>query len=47
MQELHVYEESFHVDDLTNSEEALLDKDSSGWLEALRVEMDSIYVNQV
>ena len=43
MQELHVHEKSFHVDDPTNSEEALLDKDSSRWLEAMSVEMDSIY----
>ena len=47
MQELHVHEKSFHVDDPTNSEEALLDKDSSRWLETMRVEMDSIYANQV
>ena len=47
MQELHVHEKSFHVDDPTNFEEALLDKDSSRWLEALRAEMDSMYANQV
>ena len=47
MQELHVHEESFHVNDPTNFEEALLDKDSSGWLEAVRAQMDSMYANQV
>ena len=47
MQELHVYKEIIHVDDPTNFEEALLDKDSSRWLEAMRTKMDSMYVNQV
>ena len=47
MQELHVHEESIHVDDPTTYEEALLDKDSSRWLEAMRTEMDSMYANQV
>ena len=47
MQELHVHEESIHVDDPTTFEEALLDKDSSRWLEAMRAEMDSMYANQV
>ena len=47
MQELHVYEESIHVNDPTNFEEALLDKDFSRWLEAMRAEMDSMYANQV
>ena len=45
VQELHVHEESIHVDDPTTFEEALLDKDSSGWLEAMRAKMDSMYVN--
>ena len=47
MQELHVHEESIHDDDFTTYEEALCDKDSSKWLEAMRTEMDSIYANQV
>ena len=47
VQELHVHEESIHVDDPTTFEEALLDKDSSRWLEAMRAEMDSMYANQV
>ena len=47
MQELHVHEENIHVDDPTTFEEALLDKDSSRWLEAMRAEMDSMYANQV
>ena len=47
MQELHVHEESIHVDDPTTFEEALLDKDSSRWLEAMRAEMDSMYADQV
>ena len=46
-QELHVHEENIHVDDPTTFEEALLDKDSSRWLEAMRAEMDSMYANQV
>ena len=32
---------------LLNFEEALLDKDSSRWLEALKTKMDSMYANQV
>ena len=44
---MHVHEESIHVDDPTTFEEALLDKDSSRWLEAMRAEMDSMYANQV
>ena len=47
MQELHVHEDSIHVDDPTTYEEALYDKYSSRWLEAMRIEMDSMYVNQV
>ena len=47
MQELHVHEESIHVDDPTTYEEALYDKDSSRWLNAMKTEMDSMYVNQV
>ena len=47
MQELHVHEESFYVDDPTTYKEALYDKDSLRWLEAMRTEMDSIYANQV
>ena len=47
VQELHVHEESIHVDDPTTFEEALLDKDSIRWLEAMRAEMDSLYANQV
>ena len=47
MQELHIHEESIHVDDPTIYEEALRDKDSSRWLKKMRTEMDSMYVNQV
>ena len=47
MQELHVHEESIHVDDPTTYGEALCDKDSSRWLEAMKTEMDSMYANQV
>ena len=47
MQELHIHEESIHDDDLTTYEEALCDNDSSRWLEAMRTEMDFMYVNQV
>ena len=47
MQELHVHEQSIHDDDPTTYEEALCDKDSSKWLEAMRTEMDSMYANQV
>ena len=45
MQELHVHEESIHVDDPTTYEEALYDKDSSRWLNAMKTEMDSMYTN--
>ena len=45
MQELHVHEESIHVDDPTTYEEALCDKDSLRWHEAMRIEMDSLYTN--
>ena len=47
MQELHIHDESIHVDDPIIHEEALYDKDSSRWLETMRTEMDSMYVNQV
>ena len=47
MQELHVHKESIHVDDLTIYKEALCDKDSSKWHEAMRIETDSMYANQV
>ena len=47
MQKLHVNEESIHDDDPTIYEEALYDKDSLKWLEAIRTEMDSMYANQV
>ena len=47
MQELHVHEESIHIDNHTTYEEALYDKDSLRWLEAMRTEMDSLYANQV
>ena len=47
MQELHIHEESIHDDDPTIYKEALCDKDSSKWLEAMRTEMDSLYENQV
>ena len=47
MQELQVHEEIIHIDDPTTYEEDLLDKDSSRWLEAMRTEMNSMYVNQV
>ena len=45
MQELHVHEESIYDDDPTTYEEALYDKDSLKWLEAMRIEMDSMYAN--
>ena len=45
MQELHVHKESIHVDDSTTYKEALCDKDSSRWLEAMRTKMDSMYAN--
>ena len=45
MQELHVHKESIHIDDPTTYKEALYDKNSSRWLEAMRTEMDSMYVN--
>ena len=47
IQELHIYEESIHIDDPTIYEEPLLDRDSSRWLEAMITEMDSMYTNQV
>ena len=47
MQELYVHEKSIHVDDPTTYEEALCDKDSSRWIDAMKTEMDSMYVNQV
>ena len=47
LQELHVHEERFHVDDPTTYEEALCHKDSLRWLEAMRTKMDSMYTNQV
>ena len=47
MQELYVHEEGIHVDDPTIYKEALNDKNLSRWLEAMRIEMDSMYVNQV
>ena len=47
MQELHIHEESIHDDDPTADEEALCDKDSLRWLEAMRTEMDFMYANQV
>ena len=47
MQELHVHEESIHNDDPTAYEEALSDKDSLKWLEAIRTKMDFMYANQV
>ena len=47
MKKLHIYEEINHDDDPTTYEEALSDKDSLKWLEAMKVEMDSIYANQV
>ena len=45
MQELHIHEESIHVDDPTTYEEALYDKDSSRWLDAMKIKMDSMYEN--
>ena len=45
MQELHVHKESIHVDDLTTYEEALCDKDSSRWTEAVRTKIDSMFAN--
>ena len=47
MQELHVHKEIIHDDDPTTYKEALFDKDSSRWIEAMRTEMDSMYANQV
>ena len=37
----------FHVDDPTIYEEALCDKNSSRWLEVMRIKMDFVYINQV
>ena len=45
MQELHVHEESIHVDDPTTYEEALCYKDSSKWIDAIKIEMDYMYTN--
>ena len=47
VQELHVDEESIYVDNPTTYKEALYDKDSLRWLEAMRTEIDSMYTNQV
>ena len=47
MQELHIHKESIHVDDPTIYEEALYDKDSSRWLDEMKIKMDSMYANQV
>ena len=47
MQKLHIHEEINHDDDPTIYEEALSDKDSSKWLEAMKAEIDSMYANQV
>ena len=47
MQKLYIHEEINHDDDPTTYEEALSDKDSSKWLEAMKVEIDSLYANQV
>ena len=47
MQELHVHEESIHVDDPTTYEETLCDKDYFRWIKALGIEMDSMYAIQV
>ena len=44
---MHVHEESIHVDDPTTYEEALYDQDSSRWLDAMKIEMDFMYANQV
>ena len=44
---MHVHEESVHVDDPTTYDEALYDKDSLRWFEVMRIEMDSMYTNQV
>ena len=45
MQELHVHEESIHVDDPTTYEEPLYDKNSLRWLDAIKIEMDYMYTN--
>ena len=45
MQELHIHKESIHVDDPTIYEEALYDKDSSRWLDVMKIKMDSMYAN--
>ena len=42
-----MHKEDNHDDYPTTFEEALLDKDSSKWLEAMKSEMDSMYANQV
>ena len=47
MQKLHIHKEINHDADPITYEEALLDKDSSKWLEVMKVEMDSMYANQV
>ena len=43
MQELHVHEETIHIDDPTTYKEALYNKDSLRWLEVMRTKMDSMY----
>ena len=47
MRKLHIHEEINHDDHPATYEEALSDKDSSKWLEAMKAEMDSMYANQV
>ena len=47
MQELYVHEQSIQVNNPTINKEALYDKDSSRWLNAMKIEMDSMYTNQV
>ena len=47
MQELHVQEESIHVNDPTTYEKVLCDKDSSRLIQAIRTKTDSMYANQV
>ena len=44
---MHIHEKINHDDDPTIYEEALSDKDSSKWLEAMKAEMDSMCTNQV
>ena len=45
--EMFIHGDSSHSDDPTTFEEAISDIDSLKWLEAMKSEMDSMYLNQV